>query len=239
MSEVGKEATGGGPLVLVVEDDAQMRRFLRVTLRMHRYRVLEATTAQEALVAAAARRPDLVVLDLGLPDADGLSVVAHLRTWYSGPVVVVSARHQEDDKIKALDAGADDYLTKPFGTGELLARLRAALRTHNRTAANVDQGVFVTGTLRVDHDRHEVESRGQPVKLTPLEYRLLQALIRHADKVVTRTQLLREVWGEAHVDEAHYLRVYMSALRRKLEEDPARPQMLLTEPNVGYRLRTQ
>jgi two-component system KDP operon response regulator KdpE len=152
---------------------------------------------------------------------------------------VVSARHQEPDKIKALDAGADDYLTKPFGTGELLARLRAALRTHNRTAANVDQGVFVTGTLRVDHDRHEVESRGQPVKLTPLEYRLLQALIRHADKVVTRTQLLREVWGEAHVDEAHYLRVYMSALRHKLEADPARPQMLLTEPNVGYRLRTQ
>jgi two-component system KDP operon response regulator KdpE len=239
VSETGKEPAGGGPLVLVVEDDAQMRRFLRVTLRMHQYRVLEATTAQEALVSAAARRPDLVMLDLGLPDADGLGVVAKLRTWYSGPVVVVSARHQEPDKIKALDAGADDYLTKPFGTGELLARLRAALRTHNRTAANVDQGVFVTGTLRVDHDRHEVESRGQPVKLTPLEYRLLQALIRHADKVVTRTQLLREVWGEAHVDEAHYLRVYMSALRHKLEADPARPQMLLTEPNVGYRLRTQ
>jgi two-component system KDP operon response regulator KdpE len=220
VSEPAKDPAGG-PLVLVVEDDAQMRRFLRVTLRMHQYRVLEATSAQEALVCAAARRPDLVVLDLGLPDADGITVVERLRTWYSGPVVVVSARHQEPDKIKALDAGADDYLTKPFGTGELLARLRAALRTHNRTAANVDQGVFVTGTLRVDHDRHEVESRGQPVKLTP------------------RTQLLREVWGEAHVDEAHYLRVYMSALRHKLEADPARPQMLLTEPNVGYRLRTQ
>jgi two-component system KDP operon response regulator KdpE len=229
----------GGPLVLVVEDDAQMRRFLRVTLRMHQYRVLEATSAQEALVCAAARRPDLVVLDLGLPDADGITVVERLRTWYSGPVVVVSARHQEPDKIKALDAGADDYLTKPFGTGELLARLRAALRTHNRSAANADQGVFVSGTLRVDHDKHEVTSRGQLVKLTPLEYRLLHALIRHADKVVTRAQLLREVWGEAHVEEAHYLRVYMSALRHKLEEDPARPQMLLTEPNVGYRLRTQ
>ncbi|MBM3962395.1 MAG: response regulator, partial [Planctomycetes bacterium] len=188
---------------------------------------------------AAARRPDLVMLDLGLPDADGRGVVAKLRTWYSGPVVVVSARHEEHDKIKALDAGADDCLTKPFGAGELLARLRAALRIHNRTAANADQGVFFTCTLRVDHDRHEVESRGQPVKLTPLEHRLLQALIRHADKVVTRTQLLREVWGEANVDEAQYLRVYMSALRRKLEEDPARPQMLLTEPNVGCRLRTQ
>jgi len=239
MSETGKEPAGGGPLVLVVEDDAQMRRFLRVALRMHHRRVLEATTAQEALVRAAARRPDLVMLDLGLPDADGRGVVAKLRTWYSGPVVVVSARHEEHDKIKALDAGADDCLTKPFGAGELLARLRAALRIHNRTAANADQGVFFTCTLRVDHDRHEVESRGQPVKLTPLEHRLLQALIRHADKVVTRTQLLREVWGEANVDEAQYLRVYMSALRRKLEEDPARPQMLLTEPNVGCRLRTQ
>jgi len=238
MSEPAKEPTSG-PLVLVVEDDAQMRRFLRVTLRMHQYRVLEATSAQEALVCAAARRPDLVVLDLGLPDEDGMTVLERLRTWYSGPVVVVSARHQEPDKIKALDAGADDYLTKPFGTGELLARLRAALRTHNRAAAHADQGVFVSGTLRVDHDKHEVTSNGNPVKLTPLEYRLLQALIRHADKVVTRTQLLREVWGEAHVDEAHYLRVYMSALRRKLEDDPARPQMLLTEQNVGYRLRTQ
>jgi two-component system KDP operon response regulator KdpE len=238
MSEPAKEPTSG-PLVLVVEDDAQMRRFLRVTLRMHQYRVLEATSAQEALVCAAARRPDLVVLDLGLPDEDGMTVLERLRTWYSGPVVVVSARHQEPDKIKALDAGADDYLTKPFGTGELLARLRAALRTHNRAAAHADQGVFVSGTLRVDHDKHEVTSNGNQVKLTPLEYRLLQALIRHADKVVTRTQLLREVWGEAHVDEAHYLRVYMSALRRKLEDDPARPQMLLTEQNVGYRLRTQ
>jgi two-component system KDP operon response regulator KdpE len=166
-----------------------------------------------------------------------------LRRWREAgrtmPVLILTARDAWHEKVTGIDAGADDYLTKPFGTGELLARLRAALRTHNRTAANVDQGVFVTGTLRVDHDRHEVESRGQPVKLTPLEYRLLQALIRHADKVVTRTQLLREVWGEAHVDEAHYLRVYMSALRHKLEADPARPQMLLTEPNVGYRLRTQ
>ena len=238
MTDLAKDP-GAGPLVLVVEDDAQMRRFLRVTLRMHQYRVLEATTAQEALVCAASRRPDLVVLDLGLPDEDGMTVLERLRTWYGSPVVVVSARHQEPDKIKALDAGADDYLTKPFGTGELLARLRAALRTHNRAAATADQGVFVSGTLRVDHDKHEVTSNGRPVKLTPLEYRLLQALIRHADKVVTRTQLLREVWGEAHVDEAHYLRVYMSALRRKLEDDPARPQMLLTEQNVGYRLRTQ
>jgi two-component system KDP operon response regulator KdpE len=148
----------------------------------------------------------------------------------------VSARHQESDKVKALDLGADDYLTKPFGTDELLARLRVALRNVARAQANPDQGVFTTGELRVDRDRHDVTVRGQPVKLTPLEYRLLHTLMQHAGKVVTRAQLLREVWGEAHQEEAHYLRVYMSALRRKLEADPARPKLLLTEQNVGYRL---
>ena len=225
-----------GPLILVVEDEPQMQRFLRVTLRVNNYRLLEATTGAEALVCAAARRPDVVLLDLGLPDQDGMQVVQKLRSWFTGPILVVSARHQESDKIQALDAGADDYLTKPFGTGELLARVRVALRNHNRLSAAADQGVFATGELRVDHDRHEVTVRGEAVKLTPLEYRLLHTLIRHAGKVVTGRQLLREVWGEAHVDEAHYLRVYMSALRRKLERDPARPQLLLTEQNVGYRL---
>ena len=229
-------APPGGYQILVVEDDEQMRRFLRVTLRVNNYRVFEATTAAEALMIAQSRRPDLVVLDLGLPDLDGTQLVPQLRAWYKGPIVVVSARHQENDKIQALDAGADDYLTKPFGTGELLARMRAALRTTARQTQQPDQGVFEAGELRVDRDRHEVTVRGQSVKLTPLEYRLLHTLIKQAGKVVTRQQLLREVWGEAHLDEAHYLRVYMSALRHKLELDPARPKLLLTEQNVGYRL---
>jgi two-component system KDP operon response regulator KdpE len=224
--------------LLVVEDEAQMRRFLRVTLRVNGYRVTEATTATEALAIAETRRPDLVILDLGLPDLDGVTVVGKLRTWFTGPIIVVSARQQEGDKVRALDAGADDYLTKPFGTAELLARIRVALRHGNRIGAEKDQGVFQTGDLRVDRDRHDVSVRGQSVKLTALEYRLLDAMIRHAGRVVTHRQLLREVWGEAHVEEAHYLRVYMSALRRKLEENPARPKLLLTEQSVGYRLRS-
>jgi two-component system, OmpR family, KDP operon response regulator KdpE len=229
----------GGHQILVVEDEEQMRRFLRVTLTMGGYRVAEATTAAEALAIASGRRPDLVILDLGLPDMDGLQVVTSLRQWFNGPVLVVSARQHEDDKVRALDAGASDYLTKPFGTSELLARIRAALRTQVRAGTEPDAGVFVCGDLRVDRDRYEVSVRGQPIKLTPLEYRLLHTLIKHAGKVVTRRQLLREVWGDAHLEEAHYLRVYMSALRRKLEVNPARPALLVTEQNVGYRLRTE
>lgn len=230
-------STGTGPHILVVEDEEAMRRFLRVTLRVNNYRVTEALTAQEALAIAQERRPDVVLLDLGLPDGDGLQVVVGLRTWFAGPILVVSARHQESDKVQALDAGADDYLTKPFGTSELLARLRVAQRHFARTAAGTsEKGVFVAGALRVDRDRHEVTVRGQVVKLTPIEYRLLLSLVRNAGRVVTRRQLLREVWGEQHLDEAHYVRVYMSALRRKIEEDPARPKLLRTEQNVGYRL---
>jgi two-component system KDP operon response regulator KdpE len=229
----------GGFQVLVVEDDAQLRRFLRVTLGVNGYRVVEATTGAEAIAFCKSRRPDLVMLDLGLPDVDGVAVVEELRRWFGSPIVVVSARQQEDDKVKALDAGANDYLTKPFGTSELLARLRAALRPTHRIGTEPEQGVFVSGELRVDRDRYEVSVRGQPVKLTPLEYRLLHALVRNAGKVVTRRQLLREVWGETHVEEAHYLRVYMSSLRRKVEENPARPRWLVTEQNVGYRLRTE
>ena len=230
-------STGTGPHLLVVEDEEAMRRFLRVTLRVNNYRVTEATTAQEALTIAKDRRPDVVLLDLGLPDGDGLQVVVGLRTWFAGPILVVSARHQESDKVQALDAGADDYLTKPFGTSELLARLRVAQRHFARTAAGTtEKGVFVAGVLRVDRDRHEVTVRGEVVKLTPIEYRLLLSLVRNAGRVVTRRQLLREVWGEQHLDEAHYVRVYMSALRRKIEEDPARPKLLRTEQNVGYRL---
>lgn len=232
-----RESTG--PLVLVVEDEPQMRRFLRVTLSAHTYRVLEATAGKEALVAAAARQPDVVILDLGLPDGDGLHVLQNLRTWFSNPVLVVSARHQEQDKVAALDHGADDYLTKPFGTDELLARLRVALRNKNRAAAATDRGTFVAGELRVDLERHEVRVEGRVVKLTPIEFKLLHALIRSAGKVVTQKHLLAEVWGEDRVGEAHYLRVYMSALRRKVEADPARPRWLLTEQSVGYRLRVE
>jgi two-component system KDP operon response regulator KdpE len=228
--------SASGPLVLVVEDEQQMRRFLRVTLRVHGYRVLESVTAAEALVGVAARDPDLVLLDLGLPDEDGMSVLQKLRTRFHKPVVVVSARHREDDKVRALDLGADDYLTKPFGTSELLARLRVALRKSNKASASENVGVFVAGDLRVDLERREAEVRGAPVKLTPIEYRLLHALIRSAGSVVTHQKLLAEVWGEERIGEAHYLRVYMSSLRRKIEADPARPQWLLTEQNVGYRL---
>jgi len=235
-----KEAVVGPPggfQILVVEDDEQMRRFLRVTLSVNGYHVTEATTGAEALAIAQSRRPDLIVLDLGLPDLDGVAVVDKLRQWFNSPIVVVSARQHEGDKVQALDAGANDYLTKPFGTSELLARIRAALRQSNRIGTEPEQGVFTCGELRVDRDRYEVSVRGQSVKLTPLEYRLLHTLIRHAGKVVTRRQLLREVWGETHLDEAHYVRVYMSSLRRKLEANPARPQFLITEQNVGYRLR--
>lgn len=227
----------GGFQVLVVEDDEQMRRFLRVTLSVNGYDVTEATTGTEALAIAQSRRPDLLILDLGLPDVDGVTIVKSLRAWLNCPIIVVSARQQEDDKVRALDAGANDYMTKPFGTGELLARLRASLRPTHLIGTQPEQGVFATGELTVDRDSYEVTVRGRPVKLTPLEYRLLHTLVRHAGKVVTRRQLLREVWGETHVEEAHYLRVYMSSLRRKIEENPARPRLLLTEQNVGYRLR--
>ncbi len=238
MKDVGG-APPGGFQVLVVEDDEQMRRFLRVTLSVNGYSVTEATTGTEALAIAESRRPDLIILDLGLPDLDGVAIVNKLRKWFSGPIVVVSARHQEGDKVQALDSGANDYLTKPFGTSELLARLRAALRQTNRIGTEPEQGIFVSGDLRVDRDRYEVFVRGQLIKLTPLEYRLLHTLVRHAGKVVTRRQLLREVWGETHLEESHYLRVYMSSLRRKLEQNPARPEWLVTEQNVGYRLRIE
>lgn len=228
----------GGFQVLVVEDDEQMLRFLRVTLSVNGYAVTEANNGTTALAIAQSRRPDLVILDLGLPDLDGVTIVQRLRTWLNCPIVVVSARQHEGDKVQALDAGANDYLTKPFGTGELLARLRASLRQTHRIGTEPAKGVFTSGDLKVDCDSYEVFVRDQPVKLTPLEHRLLHTLIRHAGKVVTRRQLLREVWGETHLEEAHYLRVYMSSLRRKIEANPARPRLLVTEQNVGYRLRT-
>jgi two-component system KDP operon response regulator KdpE len=200
------------------------------------YRVFEVATAREAILQASCRNPDLVLLDLGLPDRDGLAVVRKLREWMRAPILVVSAREREQDKIEALDAGADDYLTKPFATGELLARMRVAIR---RAATVFDRPstVFESGDLRVDLERRQCFVRGAETALTPIEWKLLAALIRHRGRVALGTQLLREVWGPGDVERTHYLRIYVASLRRKLEREPAKPQHLITEPGVGYRLR--
>ena len=224
------------PLILLVEDEPQMRRFLRVALEGSGHRFLEAATAQEGLTLAASHRPQVILLDLGLPDMDGLELTRRLREWCATPIIVLSARGQEADKIGALDAGADDYLTKPFSTGELLARIRVALR-HERTVE--EESVFTLDRWRVDFARRQVLVEGEEVHLTPLEYKLFTALIRHAGKVVTHQQLLKEVWGGVPGAHPLYLRVYMTQLRHKLETDPSRPRHLQTEPGVGYRLRLE
>ncbi|WP_026853865.1 response regulator [Geothrix fermentans] len=229
--------TASGPLLLLVEDEPQMRRFLRVALEGGGYRYLEAATGQEGLAMAAQHRPDLILLDLGLPDMDGLDLMTRLREWARTPVIILSARGQEADKIGALDVGADDYLTKPFGTGELLARIRVALR--HADTGDVQDPVFSLGRWRVDLARRQVLVEGREIHLTPIEYRLFTTLIRHAGKVVTQRQLLKEVWGGVAGAQPLYLRVYMAQLRHKLEEDPSRPRYLRTEPGVGYRLRTE
>jgi len=226
------------PTVLVIEDEVQIRRFLRATLTANGYQLLEATTAQEGLVQAATRQPEIVILDLGLPDLDGLEVTRRLREWTTVPIIVLSARGQESDKVTALDAGADDYLTKPFSVSELLARLRVALRHAARTSQEPGEPMFTVGELRVDLGRRQVSIADQQVHLTPIEYKLLSTLVRYAGRVVTHRQLLQEVWGPGHTDASHYLRVYMGQLRHKLEADPARPRYLVTEPGVGYRLKT-
>jgi two-component system KDP operon response regulator KdpE len=223
--------------ILIVEDDAQIRRFLRAGLGVQGHDLQEVETGERALAEAAISPPDLVILDLGLPDIDGVEVVRRLREWTTVPILVLSARSREADKIDALDAGADDYLTKPFGMGELLARIRAALR-HRASLGGDATSVFANANLRVDLAAHKVTLDGNEVHLTRIEYRLLGVLIRHADKVVTHRQLLKEVWGPAYVERSHYLRVHMAALRHKLEADPARPRFLLTEAGVGYRLVT-
>ncbi len=224
-------------LILLIEDEPQMRRFLRITLQSNGYRLVETETGAEGLLQAASRNPDVVLLDLGLPDMDGLEVTTRLRDWTQTPIIVISAREQEQDKVKALDAGADDYLTKPFNAGELLARIRVALRHALRQRSGRQEPVFSLYNLRVDLAQRQVFLDDREVHLTPIEYKLLTTLIRHAGKVITHRQLLTEVWGAAHVNEVQYLRVYMTQLRHKLESDPARPRFLMNEPGIGYRLK--
>ena len=222
--------------VLVVDDEPQIRRFLRLGLTGHGYRVLEAATAEAALRVAVAEQPDLVVLDLGLPDRDGFSVLAALREWSRAPVLVLSVRDREAEKVRAFDLGADDYVVKPFGLAELLARVRAALR--RRVDSEAPQPVFRVGGLEVDRARRLVRLEGVELRLSPKQYRLLHMLVVNAGKVVTHRQLLSEVWGPAHHDDVQYLRVFVRKLRGRIEADPARPRYLLTELGVGYRLRS-
>jgi two-component system KDP operon response regulator KdpE len=223
--------------LLVIEDEPQMQKFLRASLTGAGYQVTFAATAAEGESLAHANNPDLVVLDLGLPDRDGLDVIKTLRSWMKAPIVIISARGQEDDKVVALDAGADDYLTKPFGTKELLARIRVALRHHTRGDAPAP--TLEAGELKIDLDKRRVFVAGREIHLTPIEYKLFALLMKHAGKVLTHRQILKEVWGPGYATQTHYLRVYMVQLRHKLEKDPAQPRYLLTEPGVGYRLKVE
>lgn len=223
------------PVIIVIEDEPQIRRFVRTALEAEGCHVVEAETAQRGLLDSGTRKPDLLVVDLGLPDRDGTELIRDVRNWSGVPILVLSARSDEQDKVDALDAGADDYLTKPFGVPELLARVRALLRRAARTAAN-EAPVHTFGDVSIDLTRREVSKAGTPVHLTPIEYRLLTQLLTHAGRVVTHRQLLCEVWGPSHSEHNHYLRVYMAGLRRKLESDPNRPAHIRTETGVGYRL---
>jgi two-component system KDP operon response regulator KdpE len=233
--------TGDAPLILVIEDEPPIRRFLRASLGGEGYRLVEAETGQQGLSMAATQPPDLVMLDLGLPDMDGLQIIAELRRWSQMPIIILSARGQEQDKVLALDHGADDYLSKPFGMDELLARIRVALRHQARLRGQPAGATtrFRVGELTVDLEARRVFMRGQEVHLTPIEYRLLTTFVQHAGKVLTHRFLLQEVWGPGHSEETHYLRVFTASLRRKLEADPARPRYLLTEQGVGYRLAAE
>jgi two-component system KDP operon response regulator KdpE len=225
--------------VMVVEDELQMRTFVRLALTAHGYRVLEVETGREALQQAAAHTPDLILLDLGLPDMDGLEVTRGIREWTTTPVIVISARGQERQKVEALDAGADDYLTKPFGSAELMARIRVALRHATRNTQDPLTSVVSIGALRVDLAKRLVLVGEKEVHLTPIEYKLLVLLSKHAGMVLTHKQLLDQVWGPGHGTQMQYLRVYMAQLRQKLEENPAHPRYLVTEPGVGYRLKSE
>ena len=224
------------PVALIVEDEPQIRRFVRGALEGEGWVVHEAQTLKRGLIEAGTRKPDLLVVDLGLPDGDGVDLIRDVRGWSSVPVIVLSARADEDDKIEALDAGADDYLTKPFGVGELLARVRANLRRPRGGEAADESSTFRFGDVEVDRLARIVRRAGVDVHLTPIEYRLLTVLVANAGRVLTHRQLLRDVWGPGHTEQSHYLRIYMGHLRGKLEADPAQPKHLLTETAVGYRL---
>jgi two-component system KDP operon response regulator KdpE len=226
-----------GALVLVIEDEPPMRRFIRASLGSHGYRVLEAGTAAEGLRLLTSQSPALVLLDLGLPDGDGIEVTRGIRSWTSVPVIVLSARGREDDKVSALDAGADDDLTKPFGVNELLARMRVALRHARPLGGHPPEQSYTFDALNIDLVRREVTLDGAAVRLTPIEYKLLVYLARNAGRVVTHSLILREIWGSAQTTQAHSVRVHMAELRKKVELDPSRPRLLITEPGVGYRLR--
>jgi two-component system, OmpR family, KDP operon response regulator KdpE len=223
-----------GLRVLVVDDERAIRRYLRAALNAQGYTVFDASNGQDALNAVVNDKPDLVILDLGLPDLDGVEVTRRLREWTQLPIIILSVREQEEDKIAALDAGADDYLTKPFSSGELMARIRVAMR---RSLQSSSEPVFESDGLKVDLARRKVTANGQEISLTPTEYELLRVLVQNAGRVITHRQLLKQVWGLAYEAEAHILRVNMSNLRRKIEPDPTRPHYILTEPGVGYRLR--
>ena len=225
-----------GARILVIEDEQPIRRFLRASLASQGYRLVESETGKGGVLEAAGQPPDLVILDLGLPDIDGMEVLRQIREWSHVPIIVLSARGQEADKVHALDAGADDYLTKPFGVHELLARIRVNLRHSQNVQGDPGEATFTLGDLKVDFAHRRVFTAGREVRLTPTEYRLLSVMIRHAGKVLTHRQLLKEVWGRDSVHETHYVRVFVGQLRQKIETDPARPRYLLTEPGVGYRL---
>jgi two-component system KDP operon response regulator KdpE len=231
-------STVAGPRVLVVDDEPQIRRFLRASLQSHDYTVLEAENGKEAVRSCTTQRPDLVILDLGLPDMDGLEVISLIREWSALPIIVLSIRSDDADKIDALDRGANDYVTKPFSMGELLARMRVALRQGGREGAE-SSSVLTAGDIAVDLAKRLVTVNSAPVRLSRKEYDLLRILVSHPGKVVTHQQLLQEVWGQAYVEETQYLRVYIGQLRQKLERDPAAPKHLITEPGVGYRFVTQ
>jgi two-component system KDP operon response regulator KdpE len=226
------------PLILIVEDEKPIVRFLKASLGEQDYRLAVAETGEQALMMVNSQPPDLIILDLGLPDMDGVEIIDQVRQWSQLPIIILSARDQEKDKIDALDRGADDYLTKPFSVGELIARLRVALRHRARIALGAEraENVFESGNLRVDLERRQLTVAGEEAHLTPIEYRLLTALIAHAGKVLTHRMLLHEVWGPGHADEVHQVRVHMANLRRKIEANPTEPRHILTEQGIGYRL---
>jgi two-component system KDP operon response regulator KdpE len=229
--------TQASPVIVVIEDDPAIRLFLRTGLGVNGFKVFEADSGRQGIIEAGIRKPDLIILDLGLPDMDGVDVIKTIREWSVMPIIILSARSTEQNKIDALDAGADDYLTKPFGLGELLARIRVEMRHSVSSPAQDQSGVFNTGALKVDLLKRQVIVDDREVHLTPIQYRLLSVLIKNAGKVLTHQYLLKEVWGPSYKDNSHYLRIYMSQLRQKLETDPTQPQYLLTESGVGYRLK--